>query len=140
MRVFAIALAGLISFSSNADVIVPIASKHLATNGYDFNELNLGIGYESESFGFVGYKNSFNELSIAAYGKAKLIECDIFDVGVNVGLSTGYYDRPLTLTSSIYIETEHVFVNVIPSFLVSDKTEPDHSGLVVTFGIRIEND
>jgi hypothetical protein len=98
-----------ITTTANAESYLHLngVSKH---NKSGYNEQNWGAGYEQSINGnwtvaAGAYKNSEYRYSTYAYARYALYKKDQWDVGVNIGIVTGYYKQsvlPVALPEVCY--------------------------------------
>lgn len=127
-------LFGVLSSSVFAgdQLVFPLASHHVGSS-YEYNESNIGVGFQHDTIGVLTYNNSFSDQSVFAYYDYVAYDQNDFKVGTYSGLVTGYDASPLMPVTTPYLQYGPMNLSVIPSFAAGMEAE-----LVYCFSIRLE--
>lgn len=91
-----LACASLSTSANEFRATIPLASKHYfcASNQcLDLNESNLGLGFEYNGYGLLGFENSYSRQSYALYKAFEYDSTAYLGFGIRLGGVTGYKEE-----------------------------------------------
>jgi len=109
LNILAVILVALCATTVQAGAFVGYTqTKHLLTTG--LNDYHPFIGYETESLGVMGYKNSFSRSAVAVYGRSTYAFSSNYTAELKYGVTTGYKQRE-EYDGKYYTRPDFLFIN-----------------------------